>query len=112
MQVIRIKIKGYDSSLVESAIKKIVNVCRGTGALVSGPVPLPTRIKRWTVLRSPNIDKRSQETYEMRISSRVVDIINSNQRTIDSLKYLELPSGISADIKIINKKEDRVEETR
>lgn len=103
MQVIRIKVRGFDAGLVDSSVKKILDIALRTGAQASGPVPLPTRIKKWTVLRSPNIDKRSQETFEQRTSIRLVDIKNSNQKTIDALQYLELPSGVAADIQIINK---------
>lgn len=103
MQIIRIKVRGFDAGLVDSSVRKIVEIALRTGARVSGPVPLPTRIKRWTVLRSPNIDKRSQETFEQRTSIRLLDIKNSNQKTIDALQYLELPSGIAADIQVLNK---------
>lgn len=103
MQVIRIKVRGFDAGLVDSSVKKILDIVLRTGAQAAGPVPLPTRIKKWTVLRSPNIDKRSQETFEQRTSIRLVDIKNSNQKTIDALQYLELPSGVAADIQIINK---------
>jgi len=103
MQIIRIKVRGFDAGLVDSSVKKILDVALRTGALVSGPVPLPTRIKKWTVLRSPNIDKRSQESFEQRTSIRLVDIKNTTQKTIDALMYLELPSGVIADIQILNK---------
>lgn len=103
MQIIRIKVRGFEAGLVDSSVKKILDVALRTGAQISGPVPLPTRIKKWTVLRSPNIDKRSQETFEQRTSIRLVDIKNTNQKTIDALMYLELPSGVVADIQILNK---------
>lgn len=103
MQIIRIKVRGYDAGLVDAAVKKVLEVALRTGAEVSGPVPLPTRIKKWTVLTGPNIDKRSQETFEQRTSIRLVDIKNSTQKTIDALQYLELPSGVVPDIQIINK---------
>jgi small subunit ribosomal protein S10 len=102
-QVIRIKVRGFDAGLVDSSVKKILDLALRTGALVSGPVPLPTRIRKWTVLRGPNIDKRSQEAFEQRTSIRLVDIKNTTQKTIDALTYLELPSGVIADIQIINK---------
>jgi small subunit ribosomal protein S10 len=103
MQIIRIKVRGFEAGLVDSSVKKILDVALRTGAQISGPVPLPTRIKKWTVLRSPNIDKRSQETFEQRTSIRLVDIKNTTQKTIDALMYLELPSGVVADIQILNK---------
>lgn len=103
MQIIRIKVRGFDSGLVDNSVKKILDIALRTGAQVSGPVPLPTRIKKWSVLRSPHIDKRSQEQFEQRTSIRLVDIKNTTQKTIDALTYLELPSGVLADIQIINK---------
>jgi small subunit ribosomal protein S10 len=103
MQVIRIKVRGYDAGLVDSSVRKVIDTALRTGAKVAGPVPLPTRIKKWTVLTSPNIDKRSQETFERRTSIRLIDITNSNPKTIDALRYLELPAGVLTDIRILNK---------
>lgn len=103
MQLIRIKVTGFDNKVVDNSVKKIIDVCRRTGAKVSGPVPLPTRIKRWTVLRSTNIDKRSQESFEIRVSMRLIDILEINDKTIDALRFLELPTGVSTDIQILNK---------
>lgn len=103
MQIIRIKVRGFDSGLVDNSVKKILDIALRTGAQVSGPVPLPTRIKKWSVLSSPHVDKRSQEQFEQRTSIRLVDIKNTTQKTIDALTYLELPSGVVADIQIINK---------
>ncbi len=103
MQIIRIKVRGFDSGLVDNSVKKILDIALRTGAQISGPVPLPTRIKKWSVLRSPHVDKRSQEQFEQRTSIRLVDIKNTTQKTIDALTYLELPSGVIADIQIINK---------
>lgn len=103
MQIIRLKVRGFDSGLVDNAVKKIIDTAIRTGAQVSGPVPLPTRIRKWTVLTSPNIDKRSQEAFERRTSIRLIDITNMTQKTKDALTYLELPAGIVADIQILNK---------
>lgn len=103
MQLIRIKVRGFDNKVVDNSVKKIIDVCRRTGAKVSGPVPLPTRTKRWTVLRSTNIDKRSQESFEIRVSIRLIDILEINDKTIDALRFLELPAGVSTDIQILNK---------
>lgn len=103
MQIIRIKVRGFDSGLVDNSVKKILDIALRTGAQASGPVPLPTRIRKWSVLSSPHIDKRAQEQFEQRTSIRLVDIKNTNQKTIDALTYLELPSGVVADIQIINK---------
>ena len=103
MQVIRIKVRGYDAGLVDSSIKKVIETALRTGAKVIGPVPLPTRIKKWTVLASPYINKRAQETFERRTSIRLVDILETTNKTIESLTYLELPAGIVADIQVLNK---------
>lgn len=103
MQVIRIKVRGYDAGLVDTSVRKVIDTALRTGAKVSGPVPLPTRIKKWTVLTSPNIDKRSQETFERRTSIRLIDITNSTPKTIDALRYLELPAGVLTDIRILSK---------
>jgi small subunit ribosomal protein S10 len=99
MMNIRIKIKGFDSKVVEQAAKQIVDVVLRSGAKVVGPIPLPTRTKRWTVNRSPNIDKRSMETFEMKIHKRVIDIVEPTGKTIESLSHLELPAGVGVDIK-------------
>jgi len=103
MHVIRIKVMGFDSGLVDSSAKKVIDTAVRTGAKVSGPVPLPVRLKKWTVLSSTFIDKRSQESFERKTSIRLIDITNSTSKTIDALTYLELPAGIVADIQIINK---------
>lgn len=102
-QVIRIKVLSYDSTLVDSAVKKIIDVANRTGASIVGPVPLPSRIKKWTVPTSPVIDKRSQEAYEMRVSIRLIDILGSNNKTVDALRFLELPAGITTDVQILDK---------
>ena len=103
MQVIRIKVRGFEAGLVDNSVRKVIETALRTGAKVAGPVPLPTRIKKWTVLTSPVIDKRSQEAFERRTSIRLVDITDSNSKTIEALTYLELPAGVVADIQIINK---------
>lgn len=103
MQLIRIKIRGYDAGLVDSSVKKVIDTALRTGAKISGPVPLPSRLKKWTVLTSPNIDKRSQEAFERKTSIRLVDITNMTTKTMEALTYLELPAGIDSDIQIINK---------
>ncbi|MFW5720026.1 MAG: 30S ribosomal protein S10 [Candidatus Dojkabacteria bacterium] len=103
MQAIRIKVRGFDAGQVDASVRKVIETALRTGAKVSGPVPLPTRVKKWTVLTSPNIDKRSQEAFERRTSIRLVDITDTTPKTIDALTYLELPAGIVADIQIINK---------
>ncbi|HEY94379.1 MAG: 30S ribosomal protein S10 [Dehalococcoidales bacterium] len=99
-QKIRIKIKGFDHKLVDQAAEQIVETVERTGAVVSGPVPLPTRIQKYSVIRSPFIDKDSQEQFEIRTHKRLIDIIETTSKTIDSLTGLNLPSGVEIDIKI------------
>ena len=99
-QKIRIKIKGFDHKLVDQAAEQIVETVERTGAVVSRPVPLPTRIQKYSVIRSPFIDKDSQEQFEIRTHKRLIDIIETTSKTIDSLTGLNLPSGVEIDIKI------------
>jgi small subunit ribosomal protein S10 len=99
-QKIRIKIRGFDHKLVDQAAEQIVETVERTGAVVSGPVPLPTRIQKYSVIRSPFIDKDSQEQFEIRTHKRLIDIIETTSKTIDSLTGLNLPSGVEIDIKI------------
>ena len=99
-QKIRIKIKGFDHKLVDQAAEQIVETVERTGAVVSGPVPLPTHIQKFSVIRSPFIDKDSQEQFEIRTHKRLIDIIETTSKTIDSLAGLNLPSGVEIDIKL------------
>lgn len=99
-QKIRIKIKGFDHKLVDQAAEQIVETVERTGAVVSGPVPLPTRIQKFSVIRSPFKDKDSQEQFEIRTHKRLIDIIETSSKTIDSLTGLNLPSGVEIDIKL------------
>ena len=99
-QKIRIKIKGFDHKLVDQAAEQIVETVERTGAVVSGPVPLPTRIQKYSVIRSPFIDKDSQEQFEIRTHKRLIDIIETTSKTIDSLTGLNLPAGVEIDIKL------------
>jgi small subunit ribosomal protein S10 len=99
-QKIRIKIKGFDHKLVDQAAEQIVETVERTGAVVSGPVPLPTRIEKFSVIRSPFIDKDSQEQFEIRTHKRLIDIIETTSKTIDALTGLILPSGVEIDIKL------------
>lgn len=99
-QKIRIKLKGFDHKLVDQAAEQIVETVERTGAVVSGPVPLPTRIKKFSVIRSPFIDKISQEQFEIRTHKRLIDIIETSSKTIDSLTSLNLPAGVEIDIKL------------
>ena|ERR1700733_10497808 len=98
-QKIRIRLKGYDQRLLDRSTADIVETAKRTGAAVVGPIPLPTRREIFTVLRSPNIDKKSREQFEIRTHKRLIDILNPTSKTIDSLKTLTLPAGIDIKIK-------------
>ena len=99
-QKIRIKLKGYDHRILDQSAEQIVAAVERTGAVVSGPVPLPTRIKKFSVIRSPFIDKDSQEQFEIRTHKRLIDIVETTSKTIDALTSLNLPSGVDIDIKL------------
>jgi small subunit ribosomal protein S10 len=99
-QKIRIRLKGFDHKLVDQAAEQIVAAIERTGAVVSGPVPLPTRIERFSVIRSPFIDKNSQEQFEIRTHKRLIDIVETTSKTIDALTGLNLPGGVEIDIKL------------
>ncbi|MCX8057107.1 MAG: 30S ribosomal protein S10 [Ignavibacteria bacterium] len=99
-QKIRIKLKSYDHNLLDKSAEKIIKTVRSTGALVSGPIPLPTKRTVYTVLRSPHVDKKSRDQFEIRSHKRLIDIINSNNKTIDSLMKLDIPAGVDIEIKV------------
>ncbi len=99
-QKIRIKLKSYDHNLIDKSAEKIIKTVKSTGAIVSGPIPLPTKCTLYTVLRSPNVDKKSREQFEMRAYKRLIDIFNSSNKTVDSLMKLELPAGVDVEIKV------------
>lgn len=99
-QRIRIKLKSYDHSLVDKSAEKIVKTVRSTGAAVSGPIPLPTIKKVFTVLRSPHVNKTSREQFQLCTYKRLLDIYSSTSKTIDALMRLELPSGVDVEIKV------------
>ena len=99
-QKIRIKLKGYDHRILDQSAEQIVAAVERTGAVVSGPVPLPTRIQKFSVIRSPFIDKDSQEQFEIRTHKRLIDIVETTSKTIDALTSLNLPSGVDIDIKL------------
>ncbi len=99
-QKIRIKLKSYDHKILDQSAQQIVETVEATGAVVIGPIPLPTRIQKFSVIRSPFIDKDSQEQFEMRTHKRLIDIVETTSKTIDSLTRLNLPSGVDIDIKI------------
>ncbi len=98
-QKIRIKLKGFDHKILDQAAQQIVQALEATGAIVSGPVPLPTHIQKFSVVRSPFIDKDSQEQFEIRTHKRLIDIVEMTSKTVDSLTSLNLPAGVSIDIK-------------
>lgn len=99
-QKIRIKLKGYDHRLLDQSARQIVEAVERTGAVVSGPVPLPTRIEKFSVIRSTFIDKDSQEQFEIRTHKRLIDIVETTSKTIDALTKLDLPAGVEIDIKL------------
>ena len=99
-QKIRIKLNSFDHKILDQSAQQIVEALERTGAVVVGPVPLPTRIKKWSVIRSPFIDKDSQGQFEIRTHKRIVDIVETTSRTIDALTALSMPSGVSIDIKL------------
>ncbi|MBM3118841.1 MAG: 30S ribosomal protein S10 [Chloroflexi bacterium] len=99
-QKIRIKIRGYDHRLVDQSVEQIVETAERTGAVVAGPVPLPTHIQKFCVIRSPHIDKDSREQFEIRTHKRLIDILGPTSKTIDALTQLQLPSGVEIDIRL------------
>lgn len=96
---IRIRLKGYDQRLLDRSLLDIVETAKRTGAGIAGPIPLPTKREVFTVLRSPNIDRKSREQFEMRTHKRLLDIINPTGKTIDALKTITLPAGVDIKIK-------------
>jgi small subunit ribosomal protein S10 len=99
-QTIRVRLKGYDSGLLDTAVTEIVQTVRRTGGRLAGPIPLPTRIQRYVVNRSPFVDKKSREQFEIRTHKRLVYILEPTQQTIDELGKLELSTGIDVEIKL------------
>ena len=99
-QRIRIRLKGFDHRIVDHSTREIVETAKRTGATVSGPIPLPTKIERFTVNRSPHVDKKSMDQFEIRTHKRLLDIKNPTAKTIDELKKLNLPAGVDITIKI------------
>ena len=98
-RVIRIKLKGYDHRILDQSAAEIVESARRTGAQVSGPVPLPTKREVYTVLRSPHVDKKSREQFQMKTHKRLLDIVNPTSKTVDALRKLDLPAGVDVEIK-------------
>jgi len=100
-QRIRIRLKAYDHKLLDKSAQEIAEAAKRTGAKVSGPIPLPTRIEKFCVLRSPHIDKKSREQFEIRTHKRLIEIFDTTQATMDAMGKLELSAGVSVDIKLI-----------
>lgn len=98
-QRIRVRLRGFDHYLVDQSARSIVQTVKRTGARISGPVPLPTRIQKFTVLRSPHVNKKSREQFEMRTHKRLIDIYEPSGDTIEALMKLELPAGVDVEIK-------------
>jgi small subunit ribosomal protein S10 len=99
-QKIRIRLKGYDHRLLDQSVVEIMDTAKRTGAKVSGPIPLPTKINRWTVLRSPHVDKKSREQFEIRTHKRLLDILDPTPQTVDALMKLDLAAGVDVEIKL------------
>ena len=96
---IRIRLKAYDHRVLDQSVREIVDAVKRTGGRVAGPVPLPTRIERYTVNRSPHIDKKSREQFEIRTHKRLLDILDPTPETVDALMKLDLPAGVDVEIK-------------
>lgn len=99
-QKIRIKLKSYDHNLVDKSAEKIVKTVKSTGAVVNGPIPLPTHKRIYTVLRSPHVNKKAREQFQLCTYKRLIDIFSSSAKTVDALMKLELPSGVDVEIKV------------
>ncbi len=99
-QKIRIRLKGYDHRVLDQSVKQIVETAERTGAAVIGPIPLPTKIEKFAVIRGPFIDKDSQEQFEIRTHKRLIDVLEPSSKTIDTLMRLNLPAGVDIEIKI------------
>ena len=99
-QKIRVSLKSYDYKLLDKSVSEIVDTVKRTGAMVAGPVPLPTKISKFCVLRSPHVDKKSREQFEIRTHKRLIDILEPTQQTVDALMKLDLAAGIDVEIKL------------
>jgi len=99
-QNIRIRLKAFDHRILDQSTSEIVNTARRTGAKIRGPIPIPTSLNRFTVLRGPHVDKKSREQFEMRTHKRVLDIVEPTPQTVDALMKLDLASGVDVEIKL------------
>lgn len=103
---IRIRLKAYDHRVLDQSTSEIVDTARRTGARLAGPIPLPTDLNKWTVLRSPHVDKKSREQFEIRTHKRLIDIFEPTPQTVDALMKLDLPAGVDVEIKAFNKESE------
>ncbi|HEC12937.1 MAG TPA: 30S ribosomal protein S10 [Acidiferrobacteraceae bacterium] len=99
-QKIRIRLKAFDHRMIDRSAVEIVETAKRTGALVKGPIPLPTKIERYTLLRSPHVDKKSRDQFEIRTHKRIMDIIEPTEKTVDALMKLDLAAGVDVEIKL------------
>ena len=99
-QQIKIRLKAYDHRILDESTEEIVETAKRTGARVLGPIPLPTRVERYTVLKSPHVDKKSREQFEMRTHNRLLGVVDPTAKTIDELRKLNLPAGVDIKIKV------------
>ena len=99
-QTIRISLRGYDHILLDKSTEKIVKTAKSTGAIISGPIPLPSKRSVYTILRSPHVNKKSREQFQTKIHKRLIDILNSTPKTVEALMKLDLPAGVDIEIKV------------
>ena len=104
---IRIRLRAFDHRLLDQSTREIVETAKRTGAQVAGPIPLPTRINKFTVNRSPHVDKKSRDQFEIRTHKRLLDILNPTQNTVDTLMRLDLPAGVDVEIKVFSRQGNR-----
>lgn len=104
---IRIRLRAFDHRLLDQSTREIVDTAKRTGAQVAGPIPLPTRISKYTVNRSPHVDKKSRDQFEIRTHKRLLDILNPTQNTVDTLMKLDLPAGVDVEIKVFSRQGNR-----
>ena len=99
-QTIRISLRAYDHILLDKSTEKIVKTAKSTGAIISGPIPLPSKRSIYTILRSPHVNKKSREQFQTKIHKRLIDILNSTPKTVESLMKIDLPAGVDIEIKV------------
>jgi small subunit ribosomal protein S10 len=104
---IRIRLRAFDHRLLDQSTREIVDTAKRTGASVAGPIPLPTRTNKYTVNRSPHVDKKSRDQFEIRTHKRLPDILNPTQNTVDTLMRLDLPAGVDVEIKVFSRQGNR-----